>query len=80
TEFKDVSDLSELLRNSIEKLGLNYIWNNEFYPVTISIGGIFGYSSDFDSSHDMYLIADEELYKAKNAGRNKVFLKNQNML
>ncbi|MBK5240309.1 tetratricopeptide repeat-containing diguanylate cyclase [Clostridium sp.] len=80
TEFKDVSALSELLRISIEKLGLNYIWNNELCPVTISIGGIFGYTSDFNSSHDMYLIADEELYKAKNAGRNKVFLKNKNEL
>lgn len=80
TEYRDVLDFSELLLSSIEKLGLNYIWNNECYPVTISIGGIYGYSTDFNSSHDMYLIADEELYKAKNGGRNKVFLRNQNIL
>ena len=46
----------------------------------IAVGGIFGSSSDFNSSHDMYLIADEELYKAKNAGRNKVFLRNKNII
>ncbi|MFT5873201.1 MAG: diguanylate cyclase (GGDEF)-like protein [Clostridium sp.] len=80
TKFKDVLDLTELLRSSIEKLGINYIWNNECYPVTISIGGVFGCISDFDSSQDMYLIADEELYKAKNEGRNKVILKNKNIL
>jgi diguanylate cyclase (GGDEF)-like protein len=80
TEYKEVLDFSELLRISIEELGLNYIWNDECYPVTISIGGIYGYSSDFISSQDMYLIADEELYKAKNAGRNKVFLRHQKIL
>jgi diguanylate cyclase (GGDEF)-like protein len=78
TEYKDALDFSELLRVSIEKLDLNYSFNNECYPVTISIGGIYGSSSDFKSSRDMYLIADEELYKAKNNGRNKVFFKNQN--
>jgi len=78
-DYKDVLDFSELLRSSIEKLGLNYIWNNASYPVTISIGGIYGLSSDFNSSHDMYLIADEELYKAKDGGRNIVFLRNQNI-
>jgi diguanylate cyclase (GGDEF)-like protein len=76
TEYKDALELSELLRSSIEKLGLNYIWNNAGYPVTISIGGVYGSSSDFNSSNDLYLIADEELYKAKNGGRNKVFLRN----
>ncbi|WP_291635171.1 GGDEF domain-containing protein [Clostridium sp.] len=80
TEYKDVIDITELLRSSIEKLGINYIWNNECYPVTISIGGVFGCISDFNSSQDMYLIADEELYKAKNEGRNKVLLKNKNIL
>jgi diguanylate cyclase (GGDEF)-like protein len=80
TEYKDVLDFSELLRSSIENLGLNYIWHNMRYPVTISIGGIYGVRSDFICSDDMYLIADEELYKAKNGGRNKVFLRNQNVL
>jgi|GEM_PF-1721858 len=75
TEYKDVLDITELLRISIEKLDITYLWNDEWYPVTISIGGIYGCISDFNSSRVMYLIADEELYKAKNDGRNKVFLK-----
>jgi diguanylate cyclase (GGDEF)-like protein len=80
TEYKDALELSELLRSSIEKLGLTYTWNNMCYPVTISIGGIYACIPDFNSSNDMYLIADEELYKAKNGGRNKVFLRNKNIL
>ncbi|MGV8982624.1 tetratricopeptide repeat-containing diguanylate cyclase [Clostridium sp.] len=79
TEYKDVLVLEETLRSSIEKLGIKYLWNDKCYTVTISIGGVYGYSSTFNSSKDMYLIADEELYKAKNEGRNKVFLKNENI-
>ena len=79
-EYKAVLDCAELLRSSIEKLDINYIWNNGYYPVTISIGGVYGCSSDFSNSQDMYLIADEELYKAKNEGRNKVLLRNLNIL
>ena len=78
-EYKELVDLTELLRSSIEKLYINYIWNNVCYPVTISIGGVYGCSSVFNSAQDMYLIADKKLYKAKNKGRNKVFLSNQNI-
>lgn len=80
TEYKDVLELAELLRKSIEKLDINYLWENAYYPITISIGGAYGCSSDFSGVNDMYSIADEELYKAKNGGRNKVFLRNQNIL
>lgn len=76
-EYKEVLELAELLRFSIEKLQMKYIWKDAYYPVTISIGGVYGCSSDFNSINDMYLIADEELYKAKNEGRNKVILKYQ---
>jgi len=67
-KYKEVLDLAESLRSSIEKLAIKYLWNNGCYTVTISIGGVFGSSSEFNSSQDMYLIADEELYKAKNKG------------
>jgi diguanylate cyclase (GGDEF)-like protein len=69
-EYKDVLEIAELLRSSVEKLEMNYLWNDVCYPVTISIGGIYGCSSDFNSIQNMYSIADEELYKAKNEGRN----------
>jgi diguanylate cyclase (GGDEF)-like protein len=79
TEHKDVLELAELLRKSIENLDINYLWNNVYYPVTISIGGVYGCSSDFSSAHDMYSIADEQLYKAKNGGRNKILLRRHNV-
>ena len=66
-------ELTELLRSAIEDLDINYLWDNSYYPLTISIGGVYGCTSDFSSVQDMYSIADEELYKAKNGGRIKYF-------
>jgi diguanylate cyclase (GGDEF)-like protein len=79
-EYNEVLELSEKLRNSIEKLNLEYIWNTNRYSLTISIGGVYGCLSNFSSIHDMYSIADEELYRAKNQGRNKVFFNNKNII
>ncbi|MGH4117535.1 GGDEF domain-containing protein [Clostridium sp.] len=79
-DYMEVLDFTELLRSSVEKLDIKYKWNNESYPVTISIGGSYGYSPHCKSSNEMYLIADEELYKAKDLGRNKVCLRNENIL
>jgi len=42
--------------------------------VTISVGGILGKLSNFNNISDMIQIADKELYKAKNMGRNITFL------
>jgi diguanylate cyclase (GGDEF)-like protein len=78
-EYKVVVEVAELFRSSIEKLCINYLWDNESYPVTISIGGVYGCSSVFNSSQDMYLRADKELYKAKNEGRNGINLQNKNI-
>jgi diguanylate cyclase (GGDEF)-like protein len=76
TDYENVLKLAELFRSSIEKLDMSYFWNNAYYPVTISIGGVFGCNKDFNSVEDMYAIADKELYHAKNQGRNNVKLQN----
>ena len=78
-EYREVLELAELLRFSIENLNMNYIWDNVSYPVTISIGGVYVCNLGFNSIHEMYSIADEELYKAKNTGRNKVVLRNKSL-
>ncbi|HYE11669.1 MAG TPA: tetratricopeptide repeat-containing diguanylate cyclase [Patescibacteria group bacterium] len=79
SEFKDVLELSEFIRSAVEKLDMKYLWDETWYPITISIGGIYGCSSHFDNMTDLFSIADEELYKAKNEGRNKIFLRDINM-
>lgn len=60
---------AEELRGSVRDLSLFYVWENRHYPVTVSIGGVVG---EYDSAKDMLLSADEELYQAKECGRNQV--------
>lgn len=60
---------AEELRAAVMDLSQFYEWENRQYPVTVSVGGVFG---KFDSTKDMLLSADEELYRAKKCGRNQV--------
>jgi len=67
--------LGNLIRNEVEKLSLNYMLGCKNNVITISVGGILGKASDFNKITDMIEIADEQLYKAKNMGRNITILK-----
>ena len=62
-------EFAEELRTAVMDLSLFYVWEKRQYPVTVSVGGVFG---KFDSTKDMLLSADEELYRAKECGRNQV--------
>lgn len=74
-DYQAVEKLAEQLRNTVEQLELSYLWEEERYPVTISVGGIYGCNKDFESVQEMILLADQELYKAKQDGRNKIRLR-----
>jgi len=68
-------ELGNLIRTEVEKLCLNYMADCKKNVITISVGGILGKASDFDKTTDMIQNADEQLYKAKNMGRNITILK-----
>lgn len=73
--YEQALKLGNLIRIEVENLGLNYIADGQTKLVTISMGGIFGNGSQLGSVSKMMESADKELYKAKEAGRNKTFLK-----
>ena len=73
--YDQALELGNLIRNEVEKLSLNYIVDNNCCMLTISVGGVLGKFSDFINISNMIEIADKELYKAKNIGRNVTFLK-----
>lgn len=77
-EYGEAGLIAEQLRNAVEQLELYYLWEDEEYPVTISIGGIYGCNTDFESVQEMIHLADQELYKAKKDGRNKIRLREKN--
>ena len=67
-------ELGNKLKNEIEKLGLKYSTEKDSPVLTISLGGIVARAKHFTKILDMLEIADRELYKVKNSGRNAVSL------
>ena len=73
--YEDALNLGNLIRTEVEKIGLYYVYEGEKRITTISVGGIIGKSSDFTSMAEMLELADKELYRAKDMGRNMTLLK-----
>ena len=73
--YDQALDLGNLIRNEVEKLSLKYMFENINKVITISVGGVIGKVSNFNNISDMMQIADKELYKAKDMGRNISLLK-----
>lgn len=74
-KMEEAEAFAEAMRKAVESLNLSYEWKGEQNCVTISIGAVYGEISAFDGIQQMYILADEQLYEAKNAGRNCVKFK-----
>lgn len=72
SHLNEVLDLAENLRKSVEALHLSYTWQAENVDITMSIGVCAGLSDAFESMQELYTLSDQQLYQAKNAGRNCV--------
>ncbi len=73
--YEDALNLGNLIRKEVERIGLYYVDKGEHKNVTISVGGAVGSSSDFSSMANIMELADKELYKAKEKGRNMTILR-----
>ena len=69
-------ELGNLFRIEVEKLYLKNMVDNKSSVLTISVGGVLGKLSDFKNISSIIQLADKELYKAKNMGRNITALNN----
>ena len=76
--YDDAFKLGNRIRTEVEKIGLYYIYEGKKEIATISMGGIIGKYSDFDSMEEMLELADQELYRGKDRGRNITILKQKN--
>lgn len=74
--YDEALELGSKLRKCIEELGLAYISCGINNMVTISLGGVYGKISKFKDIIEMIEVADRELYKAKNMGKNTVLINN----
>lgn len=71
----EVEDFGNMIREKVKKLDLYYYYRNTRTSITISLGGIFGSTREYNSIKTIMTNADEELYKAKENGRDKVYVK-----
>lgn len=73
-----ISQLLEDIRRSVEGLDIPHEANEAYGKVTVSTGAIYiDFSRHPDTQYDQdtaYRLADQELYRAKAAGRNRIFL------
>ncbi|MBN1382148.1 MAG: diguanylate cyclase [Deltaproteobacteria bacterium] len=70
TDLNAALKLAERIRQSIAEK--DFLYNDDKIHITVSIG-VHEFRGDIDSSDTLLRKADEGLYKAKKAGRNKVF-------
>ena len=71
-EEEDVFALAERIRKNIEAMGLPHAEEAKYRYVTASIGVAADRCSEEISFGGLYRRADKEVYRAKNAGRNKI--------
>lgn len=76
--YDDALILGNLIRKEVQSLGLYYLYKGEKDLVTISVGGVIGMSSQFNSMAELMELTDKELYRAKDMGRNLTVLKHVN--
>lgn len=74
SKLEDAVKLGNLIRKSIQELDLKYDHDENKNPVSISIGGVFGKTSDFSEFSQIMELADRELYRAKSDGRNRSYI------
>lgn len=69
---EEFAQFAETLREAVEHLSLLFCWEQHSFQMTISVGGVHGFWSQFKDKSEMLSIAAEELYKATSTGRNNV--------
>lgn len=71
-DYEKALFIGEEIRKKVESLKIYRTHNNKYDVITISIGGILGTASELISVNNAILLADKELYKCKESGKNKV--------
>ena len=72
TQSDEFAAMAERIRTNIEALGIPHAHNTAAPVVTISIGMMIVPEDNTEAPNVIYRTADEALYRAKEAGRNRV--------
>lgn len=69
--YEEALNIGEFFRTKVSELNLKYNENDE-ENVTLSIGGVIGYTSELKDINIAIDMADKQLYISKNMGKNMV--------
>jgi diguanylate cyclase (GGDEF)-like protein len=72
TDLDGALDIAERIRRSVEAARIPTADGNAWTSATVSIGAVSAIPSENDALRDFIEKADENLYRAKNTGKNKV--------
>lgn len=75
TDRKELTQLVETCRETIENQNLTFCWEQHSFQLTISVGGVHGLTSQFKDKEEMFAVAEEELFEAKTTGYNNSKIK-----
>ena len=72
TDGKGAADLAEQIRKAVEELKIPNKASDIAEYVTISLGVVTAYTTGLSSPEQLVALADEAMYRAKQAGRNRI--------
>lgn len=74
TELTGATGVGEKLRSAVENLSIPHAYSNVSKYVTISLGVATAFPAPGSSSEELVNKADQALYRAKQSGRNRVYV------
>jgi diguanylate cyclase (GGDEF)-like protein len=73
TDLDGALDIAEKIRRSVEAARVPIADGSALTAATVSIGAVSAVPTEYDALRDFVEKADENLYRAKNTGKNRVY-------
>ncbi|MFO7888039.1 MAG: diguanylate cyclase [Eubacteriales bacterium] len=76
TDYIKIKEIGDKIREVVENLDIYYTFEDKKHLLTVSVGGAYGKITKFNKFSNLMELADKELYKAKEKGRNTTIINN----
>ncbi len=76
TDYIKIKEIGNKIREVVKNLDIHYTFKDKKHLLTVSVGGAYGKITKFNKFSNLMELADKELYKAKEKGRNTTIINN----